>query len=482
MTDKTLRDLIASAQGKHVVCVGDIMLDRFVYGDVGRISPEAPVPVLRHSRTVSMPGGAGNVARNLISLGLKCTLLGVIGDDPEGVELTNAFSGVELKLTVTSKRETVVKTRFISGGQQLLRVDVETPEAYEDTVSQRLTASAIEAIEFADLLILSDYAKGALTESVIGDCIAAAKKRGIHVVVDPKSDDFAKYRGADVIKPNAAELQACVGALIESDVDAEAGLKAALAEGHAQNIVVTRAAKGMSVITADGSVAHKKGTAREVFDVSGAGDTSISAIALGLVGGGSINEAVDLAILASGLAVGKAGTAVVTTDELVAQVSGDGRAWSAADFDRKANVAKAHEWHDEGYRVGFTNGCFDILHPGHLKVLEEARGQSGKLVVGLNSDASVRRLKGPTRPVNDEISRAIVLMGLASVDAVVIFDEDTPLELITALQPDLLVKGGDYSKGEIVGAEIVEARGGRVHIVPLVEGHSTTATIARADS
>lgn len=482
MTDKPLRDLIASAQGKHVVCVGDIMLDRFVYGDVARISPEAPVPVLRHSRTVSMPGGAGNVARNLISLGLKCTLLGVVGDDAEGAELSKACTDVDLKLTVTSKRETVVKTRFISGGQQLLRVDVETPDSYEDDVSQRLTASAIEAIASADLLILSDYAKGALTDSLISACITAATERGIQTIVDPKSDDFSKYRGADVIKPNASELGACVGAPIETDVDAEAGLEKALAEGHAQNIVVTRAAKGMSVITADGAVAHKKGTAREVFDVSGAGDTSISAIALGLVGGGSISEAVDLAILASGLAVGKAGTAVVTTDELVAQVSGDRHTWSADDFDRKTNVAKAHAWHDEGYRVGFTNGCFDILHPGHLKVLEEARSQCGKLVVGLNSDASVRRLKGPTRPVNDEISRAIVLMGLASVDAVVIFDEDTPLELITALQPDLLVKGGDYSKDEIVGADIVEARGGRVHIVPLVEGHSTTATIARADS
>ncbi|MGH1420547.1 MAG: D-glycero-beta-D-manno-heptose 1-phosphate adenylyltransferase [Hyphomonas sp.] len=481
MTDNSLRELIAFAQSKHVVCIGDIMLDKFVYGEVGRISPEAPVPVLRHTKTLSMPGGAGNVARNLVSLGMRCTLVGVQGDDPDGDELRSAFSGIELALAVATNRGTVVKTRFVSGGQQLLRVDVESPVAYAPSVMEDLTAKALSAIKHADLLILSDYAKGALTEALVTACIAQAQTCGVPVIVDPKSDDLLKYRGADVIKPNASELGNCVGMPADNDTDIEAALAKAMAIGAAQTIVVTRAAKGMSFISADGKVSHKKGTARDVFDVSGAGDTSISAMALGLVGGGSVSEAVDLAILASGLAVGKAGTAVVTSDELIAQVSGDSRTLIRADFNRKANVAKAHAWHDDGYRVGFTNGCFDILHPGHLKVLEEARAHCGKLVVGLNSDASVRRLKGASRPVNDEISRAIVLMGLASVDAVVIFDEDTPLELITALQPDLLVKGGDYTKDEIVGADVVEARGGRVHIVPLVEGHSTTATIARAD-
>lgn len=481
MSDKTLKSLIRNAQGKRVICVGDVMLDRFVYGDVERVSPEAPVPVLRHTKSVSMAGGAGNVARNLVSLGMSCTLLGIIGNDPEGQELTNSCAGVETKLTLSKTRGTIVKTRFVSNGQQLLRVDAEAQEAYENAALDELTANTVSALETADLFVISDYAKGALTTQLIAKCIEAAKDRNIPIIVDPKSDDFSKYHGADFIKPNAVELKASANTAVSTDDDIEAALRQVLGQGHCENIIVTRAARGMSWIGKDQIVHHKQGVAREVFDVSGAGDTSIAAIALGLVGKGSLEQAVELAILASGIAVGKTGTAVVTTQELEAQISHTTNLWDPANFERKANVAKARSWHDEGYSVGFTNGCFDILHPGHLKVLEEARSLCGKLVVGLNSDASVRRLKGETRPVNDEISRAIVLMGLASVDAVVIFEEDTPLELITALRPDLLVKGGDYTKEEIVGADIVEAKGGRVHIVPIVEGHSTTATIARAE-
>lgn len=485
MTDTILSELVASAQGKHVVCVGDIMLDRFVYGDVARISPEAPVPVLKHSRTVSMPGGAGNVARNLASLGMTCTLVGIVGEDEAAEELRSAFSKVgqiEAILIPSPRHETVLKTRFVSGGQQLLRVDAENTRVHGDMTIKALTTAAVEALKSADLLVLSDYAKGALTAELVSACIQGARGLNVPVIVDPKASDLSKYSGADVIKPNAAELQNAVGLPIESDDEVCQALRAALSGGQSQSIVVTRAAKGMSFIMANDVIVHKTGSAREVFDVSGAGDTSISAIALGLVGGGSIEDAVDLAILASGIAVGKSGTATVSAAELTEQLTKNSRQWSDSDFDRKTVVPKAHAWHDDGYSVGFTNGCFDILHPGHLKVLEEARAQCGKLIVGVNSDASVRRLKGPSRPVNDEISRAIVLKGLACVDAVVLFEEDTPLELITALQPDLLVKGGDYTKDDIVGADIVEARGGRVHIVPLVEGHSTTATIARAET
>ena len=485
MDTSALLGLIGAAAGKRIVCIGDVMLDRFVYGQVNRISPEAPVPIMRRTREAAMPGGAGNVGRNLSTLGLRTALIGVVGDDPEGrqlAELLGRIDGVEADLIVMRDRPTTLKTRFVAGGQQLLRVDAEDTRAIDLTTESDIVMSLEDAAKDASLIILSDYAKGAITDNVIAAAIAAGRAHGIPVIADPKGLDFARYGEVDLLKPNAMELGQAIGLAVETDRDATDALAKAMDLLPARAIVVTRAAKGMSFVQRDGTVMHRSGEAREVYDVSGAGDTSIAALALGLAAGGSLAEAVELAIAASGIAVGKSGTATVSANELTTALQMGLRNGGVSHVPLETLVGQVEVWRDTNLTVGFTNGCFDILHPGHLRVLEEAKARCGRLVVGLNSDASVKRLKGPTRPVNDEASRARVLSGLSAVDAVVVFDEDTPKALIDALQPDLLVKGGDYSIETIVGADVVLARGGTVHIVPLVDGQSTTAAIERANA
>ncbi|MEZ5954476.1 MAG: D-glycero-beta-D-manno-heptose 1-phosphate adenylyltransferase [Hyphomonas sp.] len=483
MAELSLTDLIAAAAGKRVVCVGDVMLDRFVYGQVTRISPEAPVPIMRRHREAAMPGGAGNVARNLDSLGLQTSLIGVVGDDAEGRELAQllgTLDAVDADLIVMRGRPTTLKTRFVAGGQQLLRVDAEEASPIDKVTEGKLIASIYEEAAQASLIIVSDYAKGAVSDDVIVAAHRAGAEFAIPVIADPKGRDFQRYSTIDVIKPNASELANAFGMSTDSDQDVAATLEHAMQSIGARSIVVTRAAKGMSYISRGGKVIHRAGKAREVYDVSGAGDTSIAALALGLAGGGTLGQAVDLAIAASGIAVGKAGTATVSAAELRGALDMGLERGGVSHIPLDTAVSQVAAWRDAGLTVGFTNGCFDILHPGHLKVLEEAKSRCGRLIVGLNSDASVRRLKGPTRPVNDADSRARVLSGLSAVDAVVVFGEDTPASLIAALQPDLLVKGGDYTIETIVGADLVLARGGTVHIVPTVDGQSTTAAIARA--
>ncbi|HPF24111.1 MAG TPA: D-glycero-beta-D-manno-heptose 1-phosphate adenylyltransferase [Hyphomonas sp.] len=485
MARASLIDLISAAAGKRIVCVGDVMLDRFVYGEVSRISPEAPVPIMRRTREASMPGGAGNVARNLASLGLSTALIGVVGDDPEGRELAALLGNipdVETDLIAMRGRPTTLKTRFVAGSQQLLRVDAEEVADIDKVTEAELVASIHDVAADAALIILSDYAKGAVTDAVIKAALDAGEAFGIPVIADPKGRDFKRYGAVDLIKPNGHELAHAFGMPADSDQDVAAALKAAMQVLPAKAVVVTRAAKGMSFATHGGEITHRSGKAREVYDVSGAGDTSIAALALGLAGGGTLAQAVDLAIAASGIAVGKSGTATVSAAELRSALEMGLDHGGVSHIPLETALSQVAAWRDAGLTVGFTNGCFDILHPGHLKVLEEAKARCGRLIVGLNSDASVRRLKGPTRPVNDAESRARVLSGLTAVDAVVVFDEETPAALIEALQPDLLVKGGDYTLDKIVGADVVLARGGTVHIVPTVNGQSTTAAIARVQA
>ncbi|MAN44962.1 MAG: D-glycero-beta-D-manno-heptose 1-phosphate adenylyltransferase [Alphaproteobacteria bacterium] len=485
MAGAPLTGLIRAASGKRVVCVGDVMLDRFVYGSVTRISPEAPVPIMRRAREAAMPGGAGNVARNLASLGMSASLLGVVGDDAEGrelAELLGNIEGIEADLIAMRGRSTTLKTRFVAGGQQLLRVDAEDTATIDSASEAELIASIADEAKNAAVIILSDYAKGAVTDGVIAAALKAGAENGVPVIADPKGRDFARYGAVDLLKPNASELAIALGLPVESDQEIEMALTAAQSVLPAKSVVVTRAAKGMSFAEEGEAPQHHSGQAREVYDVSGAGDTSIAALALGLAGGGSLSDAVSLAIAASGIAVGKAGTATVSAAELETALLLGLRNGGVSYLSLDAAKAQVEAWRDTGLTVGFTNGCFDILHPGHLRVLEEAKSRCGRLVVGLNSDASVSRLKGPSRPVNNADSRARVLSGLMAVDAVVVFEEDTPLDLIEALQPDLLVKGGDYSIDTIVGADIVQARGGSVHIVPLVDGQSTTAAIERAQA
>jgi D-beta-D-heptose 7-phosphate kinase / D-beta-D-heptose 1-phosphate adenosyltransferase len=485
MQPARLRQILDSARGTRVLCVGDVMLDRFVYGVVSRISPEAPVPVLKQTRAASMPGGAANVARNLASLGLQAVVAGAIGQDEAGAELSvrlRETPGISAHMVVLQHRPTTLKTRLIAGGQQLLRLDAEDLGEPDLVAEAAIIAVIKDVAPSVSAILISDYAKGLITPSVIAAILEAAAAHTLPVIADPKGADFARYGAVDILKPNASELAAAMGLPTGTHAEVEHALSAAQRSLPARSIIVTRAAQGMSYVCAGGEPGHVTGQAREVFDVSGAGDTSLAALAAAIVAGASLEEAVNVAILASGIAVGKSGTATVSALELLDALEVPQRASSAGVLSADAMVGQIERWREGGLRIGFTNGVFDILHPGHVRVLEESRRHCDRLIVGLNSDASVKRLKGPQRPVNDAASRAQVLCGLSAVNGVVIFDDETPLSLITALKPDVLIKGGDYTRETIVGAGLVEARGGEVVVVPLVPGQSTTSIIARSRS
>ncbi|GAA0869901.1 D-glycero-beta-D-manno-heptose-7-phosphate kinase [Brevundimonas basaltis] len=469
-----LQALLERVRGLKVACVGDLMLDRYVYGEVSRISPEAPIPVLRMGRTTAMPGGVGNVARNVAALGGVARLGAISGQDAAGDELAGLIAdemGVEDAVERRADVATIVKTRFVAAGQQLLRLDEE---------SAPLLATESDAFTNASVLLLSDYAKGVVSDLVIGQALKAAVATGAPIIVDPKGRDFARYGAVDLIKPNASELAGATGLPVETDAEIEAALAALLKATTAKAVVVTRAGKGMSLMRRGGAVRHFPGRAREVFDVSGAGDTGLAALGLALGGGASLETAVEFAILASGVVVGKAGTAVVTPAELIdAEMSqhAAGAHAKVAPVDELADVVEG--WKRRGLKVGFTNGCFDILHRGHVAYLAQARGWCDRLVVALNTDASVRRLKGEGRPINDLDSRAVVIGGLTSVDRVTSFDEPTPLALIERLRPDVLIKGADYTREGVVGGDLVESWGGEVRLATFEDGYSTTKTIAK---
>lgn len=479
----SLSEILNRASGLRVLCIGDVMLDRFIYGAVERISPEAPVPVLRQNRVSAMPGGAANVARNLASLGLDPVLIGARGNDEAGQELLTLLErdkALSTRVVTLPDRPTTVKRRFVAGGHQLLRVDTEDVSPFPAVAEAELLSLIAAEARGAAAILLSDYSKGLLSDAVITGALNVAAGRGIPVIADPKGRNFARYGGVDILKPNASELAAATGLPVGTDDEAATALEAAIRTLPAKAIIVTRAARGMSFIRKGEGPSHRVGRAREVFDVSGAGDTSLAAIGAAIAAGANLSDAVALAITASGIAVGKAGTATVSAAEVSAALSSDGPAGRAGVLPLEAMIGQVARWRAAGLRIGFTNGCFDILHPGHVRVIEQARAQCDRLVVGLNSDASVQRLKGPGRPVNDQTARADVLSALGAVHGVLVFDEDTPLTVIEALKPDVLVKGGDYTRETVIGADIVEANAGEVVIVPLVPGHSTTATIARS--
>lgn len=469
-----LQSLLAEAEGATVACVGDLMLDRYVYGEVSRVSPEAPIPVLLQTRKTAMPGAAGNVARNVAALGGRARLNGVLGSDAAGRELAallEAEPGVESFLDRPAGAVTTVKTRFVAAGQQLLRLDAERPIA-----ADRPAAAAGQAMDGAAAILISDYAKGAVGPALL----AAAHAAGAPVVVDPKGRDFRRYGPVALIKPNAAELREATGLPTGTDAEVEVALAAALGACEAEAVLVTRAGQGMSLARRGQAVRHFRARAREVFDVSGAGDTSLAALGLALAAGAGLETAVEFAILASGVAVGKSGTAVVTPAELVESELAAHAAPATVKIVTAAQAAAdAAAWRAQGLKVGFTNGCFDILHPGHVTYLTQARGWCDRLIVALNSDASVRALKGESRPVNDLEGRALVLAGLASVDRVTSFDAPTPIALIEAIRPDVLIKGADYTVDTVVGADLVKSWGGEVRLADFVDGHSTTRTLKR---
>jgi D-beta-D-heptose 7-phosphate kinase/D-beta-D-heptose 1-phosphate adenosyltransferase len=483
MNLSALQPLLQAVHGARVLCVGDLMVDRYIYGEVTRISPEAPIPVLRKASVQTMLGGMGNVARNVASLGGKVGLVGVIGDDAaagEALALVAADTGLESHLARAPGRATTIKTRFVASGQQLLRLDDEDARPVDADTEGRLVRAIEDEAADAGVILLSDYAKGVVTPAVIDACLRAAAASGARLIVDAKARSLAKYGAADLIKPNALELATLTGLPTETDEEVEAAVASVLETCAARAILVTRGSKGMSLAERGRPVRHIRGVPRRVFDVSGAGDTGLAALGLALAADASLEDAAAFAVLASGVAVTKVGTAVVTPAELIdAELAAHLGPAEAKIVTLEQAAAEAERWRAEGLKVGFTNGCFDILHRGHVAYLVQARSWCDRLVVGLNSDSSVRALKGEGRPVNDLESRALVLAGLSPVDLVAPFGEATPLALIEAIKPDVLIKGADYTVETVVGAAEVQSWGGQVKLADIVDGYSTTAAIAR---
>jgi D-beta-D-heptose 7-phosphate kinase/D-beta-D-heptose 1-phosphate adenosyltransferase len=469
--------------GVRVLCVGDVILDRFIYGDVERISPEAPVPVLRLRETRTMLGGAGNVAHNIASLGGEATLLGLIADDEAGARLLRQVEGIPRIRPhfVTSRlRPTIAKTRYIAAGQQVVRADEESSARVQPEEEEALLAAIDAAMPGMQAVILSDYGKGVLSAKVIARAIALARGHGIAVHVDPKSEHFSTYRGATCITPNLRELAIASRRSVATEADVIAACRAVMAEAESDAILATRSEKGMLLVEANGEVHSVPSRAREVFDVSGAGDTVIATLALAHASGLTLAQAMRVSNAAAGVVVSKSGTATVEPAELLHELDdaadNGGRSPVRSDAEAGAVVAR---WKQQGLIVGFTNGCFDIIHAGHVSLLAAARARCDRLVVGMNSDASVQRLKGPTRPITRLEHRCAVMAAIKYVDCVTSFDEDTPLRLITHLQPDVLFKGADYRPDEVVGADVVTAAGGKVLLLDLVAGQSTTGIVRK---
>src|ERR1700757_414449 len=473
-------DALADAFTRQtVLCVGDLMLDEFVYGEVSRISPEAPAPVIAAQRSETNIGGAGNVARNIAALGGQCIFTGLIGEDEGGGKLAvtpQQEPGIESVLVHDPARPTTRKVRFVSEhfSTHMLRADWELAHPASGEIEQKLIDTILPQLARADIVLLSDYAKGVLTARVIRNVIDAARKAGKRVIVDPKSANFAIYRGATLLTPNRKEFAAATRSRADSDTNIAEAARDAMILADCEAMLVTQSEHGMTLVPRDGDPVHVPALPVKVRDVSGAGDTVVAALALALAAGAEWGAALRIANAAAAVAVGKKGTAIVTATELRRRILP--HAYLAAEEKIVASLGAfkgeldAHlaDWRKQGLRIGFTNGCFDILHPGHVKMLTAARAACDRLIVGLNSDAATRRLKGEGRPGQNERARAEVLAALEAVDLVVIFDEDTPIKLIAQVRPNVLVKGGDYTREQVVGHEIVEANGGQVILVEVL--------------
>ncbi|MBE0482870.1 MAG: bifunctional D-glycero-beta-D-manno-heptose-7-phosphate kinase/D-glycero-beta-D-manno-heptose 1-phosphate adenylyltransferase HldE [Bacterioplanes sp.] len=459
----------------RVLVWGDVMLDRYWQGPTSRISPEAPVPVVKIQEIENRAGGAGNVALNIATLGAQAHLMGITGNDENGLLLQQLLqeSGVACQFLQHDSHPTITKLRIMSRHQQLIRLDFE--EAFDRTDVSTLVAEFTLALTNADVVILSDYGKGALRDPQA--LIAAARAQQVPVLVDPKGTDFERYRGATLITPNLSEFEAVAGPCPDDDTLIRQA-EQLIERFDLGALLVTRSEKGMTLIQREQPPLHLPTRAREVFDVTGAGDTVISVLAASLAAKQSLPQAVALANTAAGVVVGKLGTATVTTEELRSELR-SGQQLSAGLFDEDSLMTLVQEARHRGETLVMTNGCFDILHPGHVQYLQEAKALGDRLLVAVNSDESVQRLKGPSRPINPLAHRMAVLAGLQSVDWVVPFSEDTPERLICRVLPDVLVKGGDYTIEQIAGGSCVQANGGDVIILSFKDNCSTTAIVKK---
>lgn len=480
-------DGFLAALGDCVIAViGDVMLDCYVHGDVERISPEAPVPVVRRRSERQVPGGAANVASNLAALGACVRLVGLTGDDGNRTRLIEALDRAGRivcdGLVADPARPTTQKLRITSGQQQIARIDSEDTIPPTREVEDRLIAASVAAMTGAQIAVASDYGKGALSDRVLQAIADESRRLGIKLIVDPKRRDWSAYKGASLLTPNRRELFEATGLPTETEEQEAAAVARARATCGA-DILLTKSEKGMSLYAADHPPTHVPTVARQVFDVSGAGDTVVATLAAALALGMEAIDAVKLANHAAGVVVAKAGTATVTREELRAFLAPDPDEAPGHDgflLSRDDLVSLRLRWKAQGLTVGFTNGCFDLLHPGHIAVLKHASDACDRLIVALNSDASVKRLKGPTRPVQNEAARATVIGAIKGVSAVTVFDEDTPLELLQAIKPDVLVKGADYTEAQVVGADLIKANGGRILLAPIIPQQSTTRLIANS--
>jgi len=477
--DSVIRAIEHEWNGKKILVIGDLMLDRYISGEVKRISPEAPVPVVIAKNESYQPGGAGNVSMNLARLGAMPTVIGFTGTDENGVLLSRCLTanGIIPRLIQCAEFPTTTKLRIIGGRQQMLRLDTESTAERTASAYERLINDALQVLPDSDAVVLSDYAKGTLNRQVCQAIVKQARKLGIPVLVDPKSADFSIYQGATTICPNLTELSI---ALRESPGDNKLLLERAqslVRDYGFQFLIATLSEKGIALVRSNG-LNLAPAQARQVFDVSGAGDTVVAVMALSLASGLEPESGIQLANMAAGIVVGKVGTVPVEKHELIAALSAGMTLHTKEKLlDLDELLARVALWKKTGERVVFTNGCFDLLHVGHIAVIETARSFGDRLIVGLNTDASVRKLKGSGRPIVGGNERARVIAAIGAVDAVVLFDEETPLNLIKAIHPDVLVKGGDYRSDSIVGGPEVESWGGQVKVVPTLEGFSTTRLI-----
>lgn len=470
----------------RVAVIGDVMLDCYMSGSVSRISPEAPVPVLRVTEETAVPGGAANVAANLASLGLSVNLVGLAGQDgarDELVALLGKVGNVDCSgIAAVPGRRTTRKLRVIGAHQQIVRVDHEDVFPCSIEIESDFLAAMGRAIEGADIVILSDYGKGVCSDRAIRAVIDRAASLGKKVLVDPKRTDLAVYRGAFLVTPNRKELTDATGMPCETDEEAAAA--AARAQDMCgAHLLLTRSEKGMSFFPVGEAPMHVPTVAQDVFDVSGAGDTVVAVLAAALAADMPIRDAMRMANHAAGIVVSKLGTASVTREELAAALLAESTTSDINDgrlLDREAMVALRWAWAKEKLTVGIANGCFDLVHPGHVSLIAQAAASCDRLIMALNTDASVRRLKGPSRPIQDETARAAVIGAIKGVAAVVLFDEETSRELIEALEPDVLIKGADYTIDRVVGADVVQKRGGRVVLAELTPGQSTSGIVAAA--
>jgi D-beta-D-heptose 7-phosphate kinase/D-beta-D-heptose 1-phosphate adenosyltransferase len=482
MERKDAESLFNRARQINALVIGDLMLDEYLWGKTERISPEAPVQVVDVNREDLRLGGAGNVANNLLAIGCKVCVCSVIGGDENGTILRRAFTGKGINIDGVFEdpmRTTSKKTRVLAANQQIVRIDRESKDAVHGEYEDRIVRFVLERADGWNVILVSDYLKGVLTPRVLSTVIETGKRLGIPVVIDPKGNDYSKYRGATILTPNRKEAETASRVPIIDEKSLDAGASSLLKAGDYEALLVTRSSEGMSLYLKDGAITHIPTVAREVYDVTGAGDTVMANLALGLACGLGFADSARLANVAAGIAVGKVGTSTVSPLEIIGAISHEHTDSDVKikNLDVLVSIVEAEK--KRGRKVVFTNGCFDLLHAGHVRYLQKARKFGDLLVLGLNSDASVRRLKGKKRPLIGEKERAHILAALDCIDYVVIFEEDTPIRLLEALKPSVLVKGGDYTPESVVGKDLVESLGGRVELVEFVDGKSTTNIIEK---